>query len=123
MIIQGPGNSTFTGLYDVLCNDLGKLGDTACIKLTAGQSPNLRTVLRYINQAAAFPDNDHEHTTGEARRKLNYDLETLHHHVKQESLRHVVLLFEDGEAFDGALLSDLIDLLKYILLHFCQRSH
>ncbi len=84
-----------------------------CIKLTAGQSPNLKTVLRYVNQAAILPVDEANYEHSRTGSKLSYYLHTLHLYSKRESLRQVVLLFEDSEAFEGALLSDLIDLLKY----------
>jgi origin recognition complex subunit 3 len=112
LIVQGPENSTFTGLYDVLCKDIAKLEHTMCIKLSAGQSPNLKTILRYVNQAATLPVDEPDYGISEIGSKMTYDLQMLHLHSKRESLRQVVLLFEDSEAFEGALLSDLINLLK-----------
>ena len=111
--MQGPENSTFTGLYDVLCKDLTDVEHTMCIRLTAGQSPNLKTVLRYVNQTGTFRGDELENENNTTNSRLPYDLEALHVHSSRESLSEVVLLFEDSEAFEGALLSDLINLLKY----------
>ncbi|KAI9886817.1 MAG: hypothetical protein M1823_001388 [Watsoniomyces obsoletus] len=46
------------------------------------------------------------------RKLLDYDLEILHGHVRRLELEKVVVAFQDGEAFDGILLSELISLMS-----------
>ena len=113
MIVQGPENGTFTGFSDALCKDLANLERTMCIKLTAAQSPNLRTVLRYVNQAATLSGDELDDANTGSGSILNYDLRRLHRHVERHSLHQVILVFEDSEAFEAALFSDIIDFLKY----------
>ena len=43
----------------------------------------------------------------------NYDLQILANHVKFDQIRQIVVTFQDTEAFDSNLLSDLIELLGY----------
>ena len=45
---------------------------------------------------------------------MNYDLQKLYDHVKRRSLKRVVLCFEDSEAIEGSLLTDVIDLLRCV---------
>lgn len=49
----------------------------------------------------------------QGRKYLDYDLEALHAHVRQHEAEQVVVAFQDSEAFDTSLLSDLITLFKY----------
>ena len=44
---------------------------------------------------------------------LNFDLHILYDYVQEHSLSKVVLLFQDSEAFEGSLLADLVDILRY----------
>ena len=110
--MQGPENSASVSLFDSLAENLSNLDDFLCITLTSGQSPNLKTVLRYINQAATSQTDASDEANFKGKHKLNYDLQILHDHVNSKALSKVVLLFEDSEAFEGDLLSDLVDHLR-----------
>lgn len=44
---------------------------------------------------------------------LSYDLQILYDCVKAHDSQKVIIAFQDSEAFDGALLGDLITLFKY----------
>lgn len=50
---------------------------------------------------------------GQGRKYLDYDLEALHAHVKHHEAEQVIIAFQDSEAFDTGLLSDLVTLFKY----------
>jgi origin recognition complex subunit 3 len=50
----------------------------------------------------------------QGRRYLNYDLEALYAHLKMSPRRHIVIAFEDSEAFDSGLLSEVILLFRYV---------
>ena len=47
-------------------------------------------------------------------RPLNYDLEVLCANVKGNSVKRLLLFFQDSEALSGSLISDLIELLRYV---------
>lgn len=47
-------------------------------------------------------------------RPLNYDLEILRANVKRHSLQRLLLFFQDSEALNGSLISDLIELVRYV---------
>lgn len=57
----------------------------------------------------------------QGRKYLDYDLEALYAHVKHHEAEQVVVAFQDSEAFDTGLLSDLITLFKYAV--FCPIHH
>lgn len=47
-------------------------------------------------------------------RLLNYDLEVLCANVKRNSVKRLLLVFQDSEALNGSIISDLIELLRYV---------
>ena len=47
--------------------------------------------------------------------RLNYDLEILCANVKRSSVKCLLLFFQDSEALGGSLISDLIELLRYVV--------
>ena len=99
-------------MFGSISKKLSGFGHTLCITLTSGQSLNLKTILKNINRAVISPIDGGDETTGKGSRLLNYDLQILCDHVHGKALSKVVLLFEDSEAFDGGLISDLIDVLR-----------
>ncbi len=54
----------------------------------------------------------------QGRKHLDYDLESLHAFLSQEKqqARRVVVTFQDSEAFESGLLTDLIALFQYAML-------
>ncbi len=54
----------------------------------------------------------------QGRKYLDYDLESLHVFLSQEKqqARRVVVAFQDSEAFESGLLTDLITLFQYAML-------
>jgi origin recognition complex subunit 3 len=57
----------------------------------------------------------HETDIIQGSRHLNYDLQILHDYVQENLLSRVVLSFQDSEAFEGNLIADLVDVLKYVV--------
>lgn len=49
---------------------------------------------------------------GQGRKYLDYDLEALYEHIRSHESSQVTVAFQDSEAFDTGLLSDLITLFK-----------
>lgn len=47
-------------------------------------------------------------------RRLNYDLQILYDYGRSQSVCKVILVFEDSEAFEGKLLAELVDVLRYV---------
>lgn len=51
----------------------------------------------------------------QGRKYLDYDLESLHVFLnQQQQSKRVVVAFQDSEAFESGLLTDLITLFQYV---------
>jgi len=53
-------------------------------------------------------------TSFKGRRYLDYDLDALVAFLKNQESKRVIIAFQDSEAFDNSLLSDLIVMLKSV---------
>lgn len=51
-------------------------------------------------------------TSKQGRKYLDYDLEALYAQIQPHESKQVVIAFQDSEAFDTGLLSDLITIFK-----------
>ncbi|RYP06984.1 hypothetical protein DL764_002807 [Monosporascus ibericus] len=115
-IITGPNIASQELLFEQLSETLQTRAKTKAVRLRSGDASNLRALLKKIihdaTARATEEDTDLEVAMGKDGRKyLNYDLEALHAHLKSNPRHHVVIAFQDSEAFDSGLLSDLISLL------------
>lgn len=92
------------------------------VRLRAAEAPNLRAALKTIVQvASAGPSSGHGSDGGEAdeddvvahngHKYLAYDLEAVAAAISNPTTSRVVITFEDSEAFDAALLADLLSFL------------
>ncbi|KAI0859573.1 origin recognition complex subunit 3 N-terminus-domain-containing protein [Xylaria cubensis] len=117
-IITGPNIASQDLLFEQLSETLQHEAGAQVVRLRSGDASNLRAVLRKIIHDVVSRDSidgdDLDLTTSKDGRKfLNYDLEALHAHLKLTPRRNlVVIAFQDSEAFDSGLLSDLISLLS-----------
>ncbi|KAI1367360.1 origin recognition complex subunit 3 N-terminus-domain-containing protein [Xylaria arbuscula] len=117
-IITGPNIASQDLLFEQLSETLHNEANAQTVRLRSGDASNLRAVLRKIIQDVVSKDtstgDELDTTTGKDGRKfLNYDLEGLYSHLKLVSQKNlVVIAFQDSEAFDSGLLSDLISLLS-----------
>ncbi|KAI2640519.1 origin recognition complex subunit 3 N-terminus-domain-containing protein [Hypomontagnella submonticulosa] len=114
-IITGPNLASQGLLFEQLSEVLQPKVDAKVVRLRSGDASNLKAVLkRIIHDVTAREtddENDLELSTGKDGRKyLNYDLEALHAYLKTNPRRHIVIAFQDSEAFESGLLSDLISL-------------
>ncbi|TGJ86931.1 hypothetical protein E0Z10_g1827 [Xylaria hypoxylon] len=117
-IITGPNIASQDLLFEQLSETLQHEAKAQVARLRSGDASNLRAVLRKIIHDIISKDStdgeDLDLTTSKDGRKfLNYDLEALHTHLKLTPRRNLVIIaFQDSEAFDSGLLSDLISLLS-----------
>ncbi|KAI0383827.1 origin recognition complex subunit 3 N-terminus-domain-containing protein [Hypomontagnella monticulosa] len=114
-IITGPNLASQGLLFEQLSEALELEVDAKVVRLRSGDASNLKAVLkRIIHDITAREtddENDLELATGKDGRKyLNYDLEALYAYLKSNPRRHIVIAFQDSEAFESGLLSDLISL-------------
>ncbi|KAI1447983.1 origin recognition complex subunit 3 N-terminus-domain-containing protein [Annulohypoxylon stygium] len=114
-IITGPNLASQDLLFEQLSESLQHQVDARVVRLRSGDASNLKAVLKkIIHDVTARDTNDEddlELAAGKDGRKyLNYDLEALHAYLKTNPRRHIVIAFQDSEAFESGLLSDLISL-------------
>jgi origin recognition complex subunit 3 len=122
-----PAGFTLTGpnstLYSALATQLFAKGTAASrsiyVPIASTIGSNLKGVLKHIIHKATsstYEDDDGDELDDRAvgrkgPRFLNYDLEILHNYVRERDVKQVIIAFEDTEAFDNHLLSDLIELM------------
>ncbi|KAJ4416370.1 Origin recognition complex subunit 3 [Gnomoniopsis sp. IMI 355080] len=116
LIVTGPNIAS----QDLLFTQLGDAVQEEgwFVRLRSTEAPNLKATLRKIirdvmraGTAGVGDGEDEEVAVGKDGRKyLNYDLEALYAHIKPHESKQVTIAFQDSEAFDTSLLSDLITL-------------
>ncbi|KAI1208815.1 origin recognition complex subunit 3 N-terminus-domain-containing protein [Annulohypoxylon truncatum] len=114
-IITGPNLASQDLLFEQLSESLQHQVDAKVVRLRSGDASNLKAVLKKIIQGVTAretsDEDDLELAAGKDGRKyLNYDLEALYAHLKSNPRRHIIIAFQDSEAFESGLLSDLISL-------------
>ncbi|KAI0125953.1 origin recognition complex subunit [Xylariales sp. AK1849] len=112
-VITGANIASQELLFGQLSDTLQEHSDAKVVRLRSGDATNLKAALKKIIHdvtARATEDGDDlEVSVGKDGRKyLNYDLEALHSHLKASPRSHVIVAFQDSEAFGTGLVSDLI---------------
>ncbi|KAK6001598.1 hypothetical protein QM012_002929 [Aureobasidium pullulans] len=119
IILTGPSIASHALLFSQLSSSIGQADGSIFVPLTSTLAPNLKTLLKNLisrgTSADTQSDDEDEADTVKPTRKrtrlLNYDLQLLYDYTQEKGLSRVVVAFQDCEAFDGALLSDAIELL------------
>jgi origin recognition complex subunit 3 len=115
-IITGPNTASQRLLFEQLADSLADLARPArFVSVRSEEARDLKGTLKKIvrDATARGGDEDEEVAVGrDGRKYLDYDLEALHAFMKLHGSRRVFVAFQDTEAFDTALLSDLISLLN-----------
>ncbi|KAK3335531.1 origin recognition complex subunit 3 N-terminus-domain-containing protein [Cercophora scortea] len=114
-IITGPNIASQDLLFEQMAEGLSEATGAKVVRLRSAGAPNLKAVLKKIIRDAtsrsADGGDDAEVSIGsDGRKYLNYDLEALHVFLAAHDSRRVIVAFEDSEAFDSGLLTDLIAL-------------
>ncbi|KAH6646418.1 origin recognition complex subunit [Truncatella angustata] len=112
-IVTGANIASQELLFEQLSETLQDHADAKVVRLRSADASNLKAALKKIIHdvtARATEDGDDlEVAVGKDGRKyLNYDLEALHSHLKVSPRTHIIICFQDSEAFEAGLLSDLI---------------
>ncbi|KAK5134398.1 hypothetical protein LTR08_006578 [Meristemomyces frigidus] len=119
IVISGPSAASDSGIISQLSRGQGNDNELRIfVKLASNAGSNLKALLKALIQKATLQQpgaDDEDDEVAPVQRKggklLNYDLQLLCDHVGEQRIRQVVVAFEDTEAFDSELLSELIDLL------------
>ncbi|KAK4250441.1 origin recognition complex subunit 3 N-terminus-domain-containing protein [Corynascus novoguineensis] len=118
-IITGPNIASQDLLFEQLAERLSTATRARFVRLRASEAPNLKAALKKIIRDATVRGADEEEDEGVeitqgGRKYLDYDIEALHvfltQQPQQQQSRRVVVAFQDSEAFDSSLLTDLISL-------------
>jgi origin recognition complex subunit 3 len=119
IILTGPSTASTASIIKQLAQQKeSSRKRRSFASLASGSGPNLKALLKALIQKATsrFVEDDEEldEVQGGKRKGaklLNYDLQLLADHVEEHQTEQVVVSFEDTEAFDSDLLSELIELL------------
>jgi origin recognition complex subunit 3 len=120
LITTGAGSISHDGLFSLLAEAFAAQPLQVYISVSATDAPNLKTLLKNINQKGTRSvhddDIDEDDAVPRVRTKgpklLSYDLEILRRHVESANARTVVLAVRDSEAVDAGVLGDLFGLLQ-----------
>lgn len=119
-VLTGPNIASQNLLFDQLDEILNSGSSSKCVRLRSTDAVNLKTTLKKIvrdatSQSSGFNDDDNDPELAlsySGRRFLDYDLEALFTYVELNKIRQVVIALQDSEAFDTALIADLVMLFK-----------
>lgn len=117
-IVTGPDLSSQDLLFSQLSERLAEAEPARFVRVSSAEATNLKSALKKIIRdvtcppsADGTPDEHHlEELAPPPRKYLDYDLEALHVFLRARGSRRVFVAFEDSEALDSGLLSDLITL-------------
>ncbi|KAL8295370.1 hypothetical protein RB597_008653 [Gaeumannomyces tritici] len=121
-IVTGPDLSSQDLLFSQLGERLAEAEPARFVRVSSAEATNLKSALKKIirdvtsRPSDATPDEHLEDLAPPAggpatrRKYLDYDLEALHVFLRAKGSRRVFVAFEDSEALDSSLLSDLITL-------------
>ncbi|KAL1383616.1 origin recognition complex subunit [Phyllosticta capitalensis] len=116
LVVAGPAIASHAQFFDSLAERVSNETESVFVSLKSTECPNLKTLLKNVirKATAAEEDDGDEHVV--TRRKgpklLNYDLQLLYEWCQDQQPKHVVVTFQDSEAFDGPLLADTIQLMS-----------
>lgn len=119
IILSGPSTVLSSAIFRRLSRRQDGGGAArVVVPLSSSSGSNLKAILKALIQRATLRQtglDDEEDEVQSAQRKggrlLNYDLQLLYDHVREHQIPQVVVAFEDTEAFDNDLFSELIELL------------
>ncbi|KAI1322205.1 origin recognition complex subunit 3 N-terminus-domain-containing protein [Xylariaceae sp. FL0255] len=117
-IITGPNIAIQDLLFEQLSEALQQQVRAQVVRLRSTDASNLKTVMKKIIHDISRGESGDEdelevQVSKDGRKFLNYDLEALHIHITTHGrIGPVVVAFQDSEAFDSGLLSELISLLS-----------
>lgn len=120
LIVAGPSIASHGPFFERLGRKVRKDADSAYIILTSGECPNLKTLLKNLIKkvTSRIEDDDEDDldrpATSSRRgpKLLNYDLGHVQEWRKENRVSNIVVAIQDSEAFDAALLADVVDLFQ-----------
>ncbi|KAI9802243.1 MAG: hypothetical protein M1825_002964 [Sarcosagium campestre] len=119
LILTGPSISSHGLLFQQLFSRIKANEQLPVVALSSNRAANLKTFLKIVISegidSGGKTQSDVENSAKDhpaTRKLLKYDLQILYDHVRARGIQKVVVAFQDSEAFDGGILTDLITLFK-----------
>jgi len=118
LVLAGPSIAAHGPFFLQVSKYISEACSSCFILLSSGECPNLKTLLKVlIRKATSRVDDDDEEELVKGSKKgpkvMNFDLKLLHDWLQPRDFQHVVIAFQDSEAFDGPLLAETIELFQY----------
>lgn len=120
IILAGPNAASQASITSHVSRAHSDTSKRIVVPLSSASGSNLKAILKALIQKATartIADEDDEDGIAGPQRKgrklLNYDLQLLCDHVQDSGTQQVVVAFDDTEAFESELLSEIIELLGY----------
>lgn len=118
-IVAGAGVSSQKQFFKKLSDQISRQTSYHLVSVSAGSSPNLKGFLKRIITDVISSTDEHgpgdDAFSGRDISILNYDLRILLEWAQRNEKDRILVAFEDSEAFDSALLTDIIDLFRCVL--------
>jgi len=117
LIVTGPNVTSQELLFSQLASRAEDEADVIVVNFRSGDATSIKTVLKKLIRDGTNEEHEDEdmpsYGGGRGHRLLNYDLQLLYLHLKkQRTPKRVVVAFQDSEAFDSVLRSELIGLFQ-----------
>ncbi|EME79035.1 uncharacterized protein MYCFIDRAFT_115667, partial [Pseudocercospora fijiensis CIRAD86] len=118
LVVAGANSALTSSIVTQVSVQPGFKARRSMVSISSSTGTNLKNLLKTIVQKATLRtidegEDDLEEGTISRRgtKLLNYDLQILCDYVEERQLKQIVIAFQDTEAFDNDLLSELITLL------------
>ncbi|KAH9873527.1 hypothetical protein IAQ61_004151 [Plenodomus lingam] len=118
LVIAGPSIASHGPFFDRLGRKIKEDANSAYVLLTSSECPNLKALLKTLIKKATsrIEDDDEDESdrpvmsSRNGPKLLNYDLGHIQEWLKKSQASSLVVAIQDSEAFDAALLADMVDL-------------
>ncbi|CAI7650831.1 unnamed protein product [Penicillium pancosmium] len=117
LVTVGSNVSSLSRLLSRLNDHLTSSGEGGVVVLESGDATNLKNSLKNVIRAAVTNTEGNDGyqkflTDRAGPRVLGYDLDLLNDYVQRKGTKKLVIALRDSEAFDPALLTDLLSLFQ-----------
>ncbi|KAF2442142.1 hypothetical protein P171DRAFT_433699 [Karstenula rhodostoma CBS 690.94] len=120
LIVAGPSIASHGPYFERLGRRITDETNSSYVVLTSGESPNLKTFLKNLIKkitSRTEEDDDDEEEIGRSAtssrrgpKLLNFDLGHVQEWTSRNPVQSIVVAIQDSEAFDTALLNEMVDL-------------
>ncbi|PVH98589.1 hypothetical protein DM02DRAFT_42965 [Periconia macrospinosa] len=120
LVVAGPSIASHGSFFSRLGQSIKSETNSAYTVLTSGECPNLKTLLKCLVKkiTSRTDDGDEDgdlHHSGVSARKgprlLDFDLGHVQQWQNKNKTQHIVIAIQDTEAFDTAVLVELVDII------------